>query len=234
MAMDYAHKWLPSTFSTIRHVGVRRALEVARIRAWGANTFFGLVAELEQIPPRPYATTLLMDPVRPASAFEGFETALKDGPADEAAELLARTKLCRGDVATLHVALDEAGRPVYAQWLVSAAEQADAGRLLGATRTLGEGESLVEGAYTFPAARGRGAMRYGMGQLLELARMRGDERVLTYVHEQNVPSLRGCASVGFRIDHVRIDAWRFGHLRRRFEPLTGEHRRRFAEATAPR
>jgi GNAT superfamily N-acetyltransferase len=233
MTMDYGHKSLPSTFSTIRHVGVRRALSTAATRSWGVNRFFGLAADLSRLPEGIGSTSsVVMEPVESVS-YDGFDDALENEPREEVPELLARARLCHGAVTTLYVARSEDG-DLYAQWLVSAPEQELAGTLLGATRRLGERESLVEGAYTFPAARGRGAMRDGMGQLLLIARDRGDERVLTYVHESNVPSLRGCAAVGFRVDHIRIETWRLGYMQRQFEPLTDDHRRQWSTLTAPR
>jgi len=167
-------------------------------------------------------------------SFTGFEDALEVLPPEEFPELLVRARFCRGSVTTLYVARGEDGGCLYAQWLVGREEQQAAGDLLAGTRRLTEGESLVEGAYTFPAARGRGLMRDGMGQLLLVARERGDERVVTYVDQENIPSLRGCAAVGFRADHVRIETWRFGRLHRRFEQLTAADRDLWSALTAPR
>ncbi len=49
---------------------------------------------------------------------------------------------------------------------------------------------LVEGAYTFVAYRRLGAMGDGMHQLVMAARDAGARRVITYVSEAGVASLR--------------------------------------------
>ena len=49
-------------------------------------------------------------------------------------------------------------------------------------------------------------MADGMAQLLADALAAGDRKVYTYVTEGNIPSLRGCANVGFEPDHAPVDA----------------------------
>jgi L-amino acid N-acyltransferase YncA len=231
MTMGYRHKSLPSTLSAIRHVGTRRAAQTAVGRSWGTNTFFGLAVDLSALPDVPPSEIgIVMEPVESRS-FGGFKQALTGISRDEAPELLARDRLCRANVTTLFVGRSRDGQNIYAQWLVSAGELASAGRLLSIARPLAERESLVEGAYTFPHGRGKGAMRDGMAQLIRVARARNDSRVITYVHEGNIASLRGCAAVGFQIDHVRTDVWRLGHLARRFGPASSEHRQQWATLT---
>jgi len=75
---------------------------------------------------------------------------------------------------------------------------------------LADDEALVEGAFTFPTFRGLGVMADGMGQLLSRARRQGVRSVLTYVAEDNLASLRGCARVGFSLDHLRVNRRRLG------------------------
>jgi hypothetical protein len=99
---------------------------------------------------------------------------------------------------------------------------------------LGEGEALLEGAYTFVSARGNGAMADGMAQLLGDARDAGDRKVYTYVAEGNVPSLRGCANVGFEPDHLRLVVSRFGIRRVKHTPVDAASRATWDKAVAPR
>jgi hypothetical protein len=58
-----------------------------------------------------------------------------------------------------------------------------------------------------------GAMADGMAQLLRIAAAEGATSALTYVAIDNVPSLRGCANVGFDLDHVRVSVRRLGRRR---------------------
>ena len=73
-----------------------------------------------------------------------------------------------------------------------------------------------------------GAMADGMMQLLVRARENGDRRVFTYVDDGNVPSLRGCANVGFVPDHLRLHTRRLGLRRTRRVPLDASSEARWA------
>ena len=97
---------------------------------------------------------------------------------------------------------------------------------------LGEGEVILEGAYTFTAFRQLGAMRDGMAQLLRIAAAEGANSALTYVEAHNVPSLRGCADVGFRPDHVRASIRRLGRRTGTTRQLEDDERLLWSRATA--
>ena len=141
--------------------------------------------------------------------FDGFELDATSGPAR--LDALQRGRFCQTGLSRLYVARNADGEPIYAQWLVHAWElpvlQAVTRRIY---QPLGPGEVLVEGAYTFTAFRGLGAMADGQRQLLEVARLEGASSAVTYVAPENVPSLRGCARVGFELDHVKVIRRRLG------------------------
>jgi hypothetical protein len=164
---------------------------------------------------------------RDTTSFSGFEDEL-DRVSGRVA-LVQRQSLCDAGVQTLYVAVDDEGEPIYAQWLVRSNEQEALHRAThGLFPELGEGEALVEGAYTFVNFRRLGAMTDGMRQLLVRARDSGDRTVFTYVPEGNVPSLRGCASVGFVPDHLRLDTRRLGLRRIRRVPLEASSKESWA------
>lgn len=151
-----------------------------------------------------------MEPYDPAT-FTGFADELRGVSGGDTVEIVQRLELCEAGVKTLYVAVDDSGAPLYAQWLVRPDEQDALHRATdGLFPELGDGEALVEGAYTFVNARKQGAMGDGMNQLLLRARDAGDTKVFTYVAVANIPSLRGCANVGFVPDHLRRDVRRLG------------------------
>ena len=175
-----------------------------------------------------------MAPYDPES-FNGFEDELPRVSGGDAVEVAQRQGLCAAGVRTLYVAVDDSDVPIYAQWLVRRDEQDALHRAThGIFPQLGEGEALVEGAYTFLSYRRFGAMADGMHQLLVRARDSGDRKVFTYVALTNIPSLRGCANVGFVPDHVRRDTRRLGLRRVRRVPLDGLSNAIWAEAVKPR
>ena len=175
-----------------------------------------------------------MEPHDPPS-FTGFDDELPRVSDGDAIEVAQRQSFCAAGVRTLYVAVDDSDAPIYAQWLVRREEQE---ALHHATDDLfpqlGEGEALVEGAYTFLNYRKFGAMADGMNQLLVRAREAGDRTVFTYVARENIPSLRGCANVGFVPDHLRHDVRRLGLRRVRRVPLDEPSKALWANAVKPR
>ena len=91
--------------------------------------------------------------------------------------------------------------------------QLDDGTYVVTWRVISADSHPVEGAFTFAAFRRMGAMADGMAQLLRIAAAEGATSALTYVAIDNVPSLRGCANVGFDLDHVRVSIRRLGRRR---------------------
>ena len=181
---------------------------------------------------RPARIAVRMEPRDPRS-FGGFKDELDRASAGIG--LAQRQSLCDAGVQTLYVAVDGSGEPIYAQWLVRSDEQEALHRATrGLFPTLGEGEALVEGAYTFANFRKLGAMTDGMRQLLVRARDSGDRAVFTYVADGNVASLRGCASVGFVPDHLRLDICRLGIRRSRRAPLDAATEAAWQAAVAAR
>ena len=172
-----------------------------------------------------------MEPQDTAS-FSGFDDELGRVSNGDRVDVADRQRFCTAAVTTLYVAADDAGTPIYAQWLVRPDEQEALHRTTdGLFPQLGDGEALVEGAYTFMSFRRLGAMADGMSQLLGSARDAGDRKVFTYVAQDNIPSLRGCANVGFVPDHLRYDVRRFGRRRVRHHlPLDAPSQARWSAA----
>jgi L-amino acid N-acyltransferase YncA len=183
-----------------------------------------LVAELAAAPPAPTDEAVAMRRVD-STGFHGFLDALPSARGDEYLELRWRARWCLDGVEALYAAAGEAGEPLYAQFLIDAASQERFGTShLAGTRRLAADERIVEAAYTFPEARGRGAMKAGMAQLLEVARSEGAARVWTYVGPDNVASLRGCRAVGFVPSHRRRERRRLGRFHAAELPLDDDAR----------
>jgi hypothetical protein len=198
----------------LRQAGIRVASKGAADRLSSRRVYLGLRCELAELPERRLASVPLQMTARDASVFDGFTTELRSATGNDYVQVLLRAWMCRSDVRTLYVAETDGGQPIYAQWLV---RQPDQWRLQADTPdahdTLADGEVLLEGAYTFVAFRGVGAMADGMWQLLRIARDEGAVAAITYVRDDNIPSLRGCARAGFVLDHVRVNSTRLGRGR---------------------
>jgi hypothetical protein len=217
-----------------RRAGYGTTIGVFTERMWCTKTSLGLRADLSQLPRvRRARVPLTMEPTS-TSMFRGFEQELDHARGLDYVELMVRRRLCDDGVQELYVAHYQ-GKPAYAQWLTRPDDQ---DRLHehapGRYDDLESNEVLLEGAYTFSAFRRMGAMGHGMSQLLHIAGAEGFTSAITYVAIDNAPSLRGCANVGFDLDHVRVIVRRLGS-RRSYAKAPDEHALQvWAIATAKR
>ena len=212
-----------NVWSLSRKAGRDLLLERAWQQFWLDKLFFGLRCDLAKLPPRQKAKMpVKMEPVD-LQCYEAFaaEFALVTG--HDAVEVYARERLREAGVSGAHHTLAANGESAFVQWLVLADAQDRLHSFQpGRYRHLGPDEALIEGAYTFTASRGKGLMIEGMGQLLVKAREAGAKTAWTYVALENLPSLRGCARVGFEPDHLRRNRRRLGAMQTEFLPLTLE------------
>ena len=107
------------------------------------------------------------------------------------------------------VAVDErTGKPCYMQWLFSSSQNPLI-RKLGGFPDLEPDEALLENAFTPVEYRGLRIMSAAMALIAERAADFGARYVLTFVGDDNIPSLKGCARAGF---HPHLLNKRVRHL----------------------
>jgi len=220
----------------IREMGPRGIADTLRMRAWSESREFGLACEAASAPAaRKAKVPVVMQPMDGQAGLAHFAAELDRVNGEEHRDVHNRVRMCANGVRTLYISLDPEGEAIYAQWLVAPGEEAPLQETVpNQFPTLPEGEWLVEGAYTFTAFRRMGAMGDGMHQLLMAARDAGGRRVITYVGEENLASLRGCANAGFTLDHVRVTRHRFNVRRARWRKPDAEAQAVWAKAVAPR
>lgn len=133
------------------------------------------------------------------------------------AERPRRLPAIRAKIPTCYVAVADDGSICYMQWLVQA-DQQDLLRpyFKGQLAGYGKNTVLLEFAYTFARFRGRGIMAAAMAEISERATALGARWAITYVKNDNVASLKGCANAGFRPYMIRTERWRGFHLRQCF------------------
>jgi RimJ/RimL family protein N-acetyltransferase len=198
----------------LRADGPSATLHLARQQLWSSDGWFDLRADLSALPePRRARLPLLMEPCADP-AFSGFEEEQRRVSGYDLEQVRQRQAWLEAGVRTLYVAWSE-GRPAYCQWLLY---PEDLPTLAAANPSaeyepLREDEVLLEGAYTFVNFRGAGAMADCMGQLVRIAAEDGRRTAYTCVAADNVPSLKGCARVGFEPARLRTSVWRLGRHR---------------------
>ena len=109
-----------------------------------------------------------------------------------------RARLVGARLPTAYVAVAGDGAPCYVQWLIGAEHNQRIHQVWnGEFPMLAVGEALLEGAFTPEAFRGRRIMPAAMARIAEKASERGARRVVTFVTDDNIASLKGCARAGF-------------------------------------
>ena len=219
----------------VRGMGGLVACRAVVAQSWSVKRELELVCPLAARPAAPVGRTPLELQETEPRSFYGFDEELALASGTEYGQALRRVLVCRSGIRGLHVAVDADGTPMYAQWLLDAEERDRLrSRMPGPWRELRRDEAIVEFAYTFARHRGKGVMAAGMGALVEIAAARGRTRVFTYVRPDNVPSLRGCAKVGFRPSSIVATSFRLGFHRVAFTPVDAEASQQWDAAVAPR
>ena len=219
----------------LRGMGGAVASRALIAQGWSVKRELELVCQVRDRPAVPEARVAVDLQETDPETFDGFAEELEHASGMEYGQALRRLLICRAGIRGLHVAVDADGSPMYAQWLLDAEERDRLrSRMPGPWRELRRDEAIVEFAYTFTRHRGKGVMAAGMGALVEVAAARGRTRVFTYVRPDNVPSLRGCAKVGFRPSSIVATSFRLGFHRVSFTPVDAEASRQWDAAVAPR
>jgi RimJ/RimL family protein N-acetyltransferase len=118
-------------------------------------------------------------------------------------ERLHQINMIRARIRTCYLALGPDERPCYMQWLIPSSENDKIQAFYGDIfPRLEEDEALLEGAYTAEDFRGQGVMASAMAQIAERAKDLGARRVITFVSERHIASLKGCKKAGF-VPYVR-------------------------------
>jgi RimJ/RimL family protein N-acetyltransferase len=113
-------------------------------------------------------------------------------------ELYARLNHWDADIPTCYVAVTDQGAPAYIQWLMGPGQNEKIQAFFNGTfPVLAPDEALLENALTLPEFRGKGIMPAAMARIAEEGKALGVRYVLTFVEENNIPSLKGCKKSGF-------------------------------------
>jgi GNAT superfamily N-acetyltransferase len=160
-------------------------------------------------------------PARDADAAALFNPSAPGLSPAEIDDRIARWGFFKAGIPRCYVAIDQNGCPCYSQWLMSSADNHRIQEFFrGAFPVLAPDEALFEGAFTPESHRGQGIMPRAMALIAEKARDFGARYVITFVGENNIPSLKGCARSGFTPYMRRTADWRLLRRRVTFLPLS--------------
>lgn len=138
------------------------------------------------------------------------------------AERLYRLLLINSKIRSCYVAVTQDGNPCSALWLIPATENK---KLRDHSNKsfplLADDEMLLEGLFTLETFRNKHIMACCVGQVLETAKASGAKKVLSFVHNENIQSLRLLKRTGFGEYTIKREKWCFFFRTVTFEPMPG-------------
>jgi GNAT superfamily N-acetyltransferase len=201
------------------HVGtlVWRGL---RKRVAEQSSAFGLRCDLGSDLPKPTAKIPInVRPLQPDERELLRPDENTDAPGDFY-ERLHRLRMFDAGLQTCYGAFADDDRLMYVQWLIEPAQSDLVQEFFrGTFPRLASDEVLLEGAYTFPTARGQGVMAAAMAGLTAEGKKRGFSTAWTFVGEDNIASLKGCYKAGYAENVRRLERWRLFRHSVSFAPL---------------
>ncbi len=161
--------------------------------------------------------------VRPFASEDMPVFSRTGAPDEEPDELIGREQLVKSGIPKCYVGALEGGEIAYVQWLIGSRHNHEVQSYFNGTfPTLADNEALLESAYTFPRARGKGIMPAAMARIAQCGRGIGARFVITFVLHTNEASLKGCRRAGFTPYLVRRERWRLFFRTITFAPWSGD------------
>jgi hypothetical protein len=197
---------------------------VIRRKLYSDSLFFGLRRDLTV----PFTPPNAIFPLTVRQLCDGDIPALLDTAAagitgEEIDIRLRQLQMLKAYIPTCYVAVTPDNNPCYMQWLIGPSENAKVQSYFsGAVPLLGPDEALLESAFTPEAYRGLGIMPCAMAQIAQKAADFGARWVITFVSNDDIPSLKGCKRAGFAPYLIYKKRWRLFHRRLTFTPLPAE------------
>jgi len=199
----------------------REVYQSIRNMCWSESSALGLRRDLTQSFDAPRAAfALTVRPLQQEDLARLFDTHFGGVKTEGVLDRMQRIALLNAGVATCFVAASPQGEPCYMQWLIGRSENDKMQALFrGRFPILKDNEALLEGAFTVEKFRGMGIMAAAMSCIAEKATDIGARNVITFVSDDNVPSLKGCKRAGFYPYVVRKALWKFFRTRTVFAEL---------------
>ena len=142
-------------------------------------------------------------------------------PEVEASARGYRLRMLAGGLDRCYVAVTRDGTPCFMQWVLTAADQQKARRVLGDVfPEYGPDTVLLEGAYTPPRLRRLGAMPAATAAVAALGRSEGARWAITFIGESNTASIRGTEQAGFSPYLRRVERWHWLRRDVQFLPIS--------------
>src|SRR5271169_2092272 len=207
----------------LKYMQWKEILHKIRCRIHSDTVYYGLVIELPNAYfPVSSAIPVQLRPLRDADIAVLFNVNTPHLSDIGIAERLYRLLLINSEIRSCYVAVTQEGNPCSALWLIPATENKKIrNHSNGAFPLLATDELLLEGLFTLETYRNRHIMACCVAQVLEKAKETGAKKVLSFVHNENIQSLRLLKRVGFIEYTIKREKWFFFSRTITFETMPG-------------
>jgi RimJ/RimL family protein N-acetyltransferase len=206
-------------WDNIRSVGLERFRSESRA--------FGLRRDVTvPFPPPEAMIPITVRPIRDSDVATLLGAGREELGGEAQRDRAIRMRMIEAKLPTCYVAVTEDDEPTYMQWLIGPEDNDRVHDIFGDRfPRLQPDEMLLEGAFTLEQWRGKKIMAAAMARIADRAAEHAGARwVITFVNDDNIPSLKGCKRCGFEPYLERTGSWRLFRHRSEFAPLSEAER----------
>lgn len=187
-------------FSLLLQGQVVVVLKEIRRRFYSDEIFYWLRRDLRESFKQPdTGIALRLRPLRNEDIPKLLDSNTKYGDYQQIRDRIERVLFLKSGISTCYVAVTQHDdQPCFMQWLIGPEENKNLHAYFkGSILSLAEDEVLLEFVLIPEKFRGRKIMPFAMSLVAEEGKRHGARWGITYVPDNNIPSLRGCLSAGF-------------------------------------
>ena len=201
---------IQTTWVLLRAARFRILFQELRRRIYSDRITYGLVRDLSLDCEAPQSRIAMT--VRPLRRDDvpGLLAISREQNSSDIYDRIRRQHLIDYGIETCYVAVTEDGDPCFMQWLIGPDQNERIYEFFGGEYPgLKPDEMLMENAFTPEKYRGKGVMASAMWMIAAYATARKARRIITFVGDSNIASLKGCQRSGFVPYLLRKEKWRF-------------------------
>ena len=201
----------------------KEILRKIRHRIYSDTFYHGLINMLPDVClPVSSSIPVHLRPLQDADIAVLFNVRTPHLPDTGIAERLYRLLLIKSKIRSCYVAVTAEGNPCAALWLIPATENKKLqDHSNGSFPLLAHDEMLLEGLFTLETYRDKHIMAYCIAQILENAKEAGAKKVLSFVRNENIQSIRSLQRAGFTEYTMKQEKWFFFFRTVTIEPIPG-------------
>ena len=183
----------------VRRGAIRVLLRQVLSRARSTSRYVWLAKDLDLAPSSGAAPRSLTLQLATSHDFQDILAGSEGEEGQDLYEILRRVSFFKRGFDECYLFRTGSGELCHFGWLLSARHNALVRtHYPPGTAALAGDEALVENIYTYPSHRGKGVMLEALDHLEDLARGQGLRRIVAYVENTNLPSLKGFERAGYK------------------------------------